>query len=164
MKINELKIGDKIKCKKCYYNGVPFYHTPFNNSISSIAFDKVWIGTCGVWAYKSDIIAKLEPQYKEIPIEQDENYLICSKCNKVNRDVKMGEALYQYICEDCKPKSFKSDFTLTDYEYLRRDNYGAMIELKGCLENGSCKINAASLKGFEFEPNKKYTIEIKEKE
>lgn len=67
MKINELKIGDRIK----YYAYGFGYKFEYESIITEIrGIDKIII-TGGVHIDKKDIIAKLEPQYKEIKIEQN---------------------------------------------------------------------------------------------
>jgi hypothetical protein len=92
MKIEDLKVGDKIK-----YN-VPHY-APYEEGEGVITkLDKIFVvinSNASFWV--GYIVSKLEPQYKEIPIDKPLNWTFevkgeDTKCNFEKVELRTNEA------------------------------------------------------------------------
>ncbi len=114
MKINDLKIGNKVKFK---YWGIQegYVEDIFCDRVSvhfSYTSDHKGMTTT---ISKEDIISKLEPitviQYKEIPIEK-EYVAYCDKCKKTFLTDKYVIADKIYTCEKCQkpPIGLRPDY------------------------------------------------------
>ncbi len=128
MKINELKIGDRVKYKIEY--GI-FEGNIFEGNIleirSEFQIENNKYGNGQISVKSKDIISKLEPiqNYKETPIVREELFnshpYICPKCNKSHglTGIMIWGKRVQY-CQYCQeritaPKSFKHEIKLTSY-------------------------------------------------
>lgn len=100
MKINELKIGDRIKFKIPYYTEI----TEGTGIIISLDDTYVTIDYMGHKFYKIYIVSKLENLYKEIPIEKEEEkkeifYYFCPKCEMYVTKKQLNDNFH--CCGEC---------------------------------------------------------------
>lgn len=206
--INDLKIGDRVKYKdKIAYCGTTTVKEievegnilEIHDKFYQISDDDNRFDGKQLSVKKENIISKLEhiilePQYKEIPIEKEENpyytsivrtvsypystpvtSYYCPKCDKKLWGT-CGMPIKEYTqepCEECKnkekptPKSFKFDFFPTQWSANREFN-DYVYTMDGFCNNNDGKICNLIWKGL-LSPDwikvgKTYTIEIKEKE
>ena len=175
MKIEELKVGDRIKYKHStlfnliYYEGVVGFFT--RNGV-----DIIDNGGKLHYIKNKNIISKLEPlspQYKEIPIEKENvvDMICCLERDKLEKTMKTCEEAFKksgwdtsnLIKENPAPKSFKAEIynlnSFSHYSNLTKAGYFPESHVK--LNGETVRITDDSLK---VKAGKSYTIEIKEKE
>lgn len=190
MKINNLKIGDKIK----FFWSVN--KTIYEGKITIIEKDHVQVtSSAPVWIKKEDIISKLElvpdsypgsHYWAETPIEKEESLkpefkspekvYKCKICHVLNLSLnepgltcKECKEEYTYKCTDelvkekSAPKSFKFEI-----DNLKEFSYGSERVRHGYFSEAYLKIVSNNIKvtndSLEIKGNKSYTVEIKEKE
>lgn len=134
MKINELKIGDRIKYK--YMSGVATYSEyegdilEIRDTFLQISNNDFYTGQLSV--KKEHVISKIN--HEEIPIDQES---------------KSFKSTFKLISIDIRN--------------LSQTHYIPEIKMFGLIDDGYVKIECKNLNGLIFEVDKEYTIEIKEK-
>jgi len=149
MKIEELKVGDRVKYK--------IDIMPFIGDIIELTSNKFKITVNNGyqeprWIRREQIISKLDTQYKEIPIEKETTEELIEEIENLLKEKSMS-------------KSFKFDIS-----YVNRVEFNQSPYRPGEFASSFFKIDGCQIKYYPNNPDmidmngKTYTIEIKETE